>query len=309
MRPLPAPFLVLLCLSPALAQSAPSRIPARVAEEAEILEQHAAKLLSQETLVQRSVMPPSRFRPRLGSPLEQATGPRLRVREVVSEFGFGALRSSEPRDLIEFRQVLSVDDRPLQTPDSALRALSQGIQSGDQRVRKRMLEEFARNGLVDVATDYALILLIFTSRGQSQIVAAPSGEGYIGADAALSLSWKQKSTEGGVLEFHGPQSMRRALQGTLWVRASDGLPLRVNAWMEYTDQAHHLVRDDATVDYILSEHGFLTPASVLHRHLVNGEVVTENLYRYQPFKLFSADSSVKFGDLPDTAQPPPAVKK
>jgi hypothetical protein len=297
--------ILILTSSPALlAQTPPSRIPPRVAEEADVLEQNAARILTRESLEQRSILPPSRFRPRTGSRTEQATGRRLRVRDVVSEFSFGALRSSQSHDLIEFRQVLSVDGQPLQTADNALRALSQGIQRGDDRTRKRMLEEFARNGLVDIATDYALILLAFTSRSQKQMEFSPLGHGYVGADAALALTWKQKSTQGGVLEFHGLESVHRALQGTLWVRASDGLPLRVNAWIEYTDRAGHLIRDEATVDYIMSEHGFLTPASVIHHHVVNGAVMTENLYRYEPFKLFSSSSTIKFGD-PD----PGPIKK
>ena len=300
-----AASILILGFSPALlAQTAPARIPPRVAEEAEVLEQNAARILTRESLEQRSILPPSRFRPRSGSRAEQATGRRLRVRDVVSEFSFGALRSTRSHDLFEFRQVLSVDGQPLQTADDALRALSQGIQQGDDRARKRMLEEFARNSLVDIATDYALILLAFTSRGQKQMEFTPLGPRYVGTDAAMALAWKQKSTQGGVLEFHGQESVHRALQGTLWVRASDGLPLRVNAWMEYTDRASHLIRDEATVDYIMSEHGFLTPASVIHHHVVNGAVMTENLYRYEPFKLFSSSSTITFGD-PD----PAAIKK
>ena len=292
--------LILASSTALLPQTSPARIPPRVAEEAEVLEQNAARILTQESLEQRSVMPPTRFRPRIGSATERATGPRFRVRDVVSEFSFGALRSSQSHDLIEFRQVLSVDGRPLQTADNALRALSQGIKQGDDRTRKRVLEEFARNGLVDIATDYALILLAFTARGQRQMEFSPTAQGYIGTNAAIALTWKQESTQGGVLEFHGQESVHRALQGTLWVRASDGLPLRVSAWMEYTDRASHLIRDEATVDYIMSEHGFLTPASVIHHHVVNGAIMTENLYRYQPFKLFSSSSTITFGD-PDPA--------
>jgi hypothetical protein len=296
-----AAAIVILILSPAfLAQTSPSQIPPRVAQEAEVLEQNAARILTQESLEQRSILPPSRFRPRAGSRIDQATGPRLRVRDVVSEFSFGALRSSRSHDLIEFRQVLSVDGQPQQSADSALRALSQVIRQGDDRARKRMLEEFARNGLVDIATDYALILLAFTSRGQKQMEFSPSGRGFVGADAAIAFAWKQKSAQDGVLEFHGQESMHRALQGTLWVRASDGLPLRINAWTEHTDQTSHLIRDEATVDYVMSGHGFLTPASVIHHHVVNGAVMTENLYRYQPFKLFSTSSTITFGD-PDPA--------
>ena len=46
------------------------------------------------------------------------------------------------------------------------------------------------------------------------------------------------------------------------------------------------------MDYIASAHGFLTPASVVHRHIVDGQVITENLYRYEPFKMFSADTEI-----------------
>jgi hypothetical protein len=303
-----AAFLIVFACLPALTQQEAASVPLRVAEEAEVLQQNAPKILTQETLEQRSLMPPPRFRPRSGSPVERATGPRFRVREVLSEFSFGALRDSASHDLVEFRQVVAVDDRPLQTADSARHALSQEVQAGDDRQRKRMLEEFARNGLVDIATDYALILLAFTARGQQQIEFASAGRAFVGTDLALTFAWKQKSVEGGVLEFHGPQAARRALQGTLWVRADDGLPLRVNAWMEYIDQANHRIRDDATVEYIMSQHGFLTPASVVHRHLVNGAIVTENLYRYEPFKLFSASSAIKFGEVPD-ATPPEPIRK
>ena len=278
-----------------LAQTGHPQIPPRVAEEAEVLAQNATRILTRETLQQRSLLPPTRFVPRAGSAAERATGPRFRIREVVSEFSFGPLRSSQSHNLIEFRQVLSVDGQPVQSTDKALRALSQGIQQGDDRTRKRMLEQFARNGLVDIATDYSLILLAFTSGSQKQMEISASGHCNIGADPAISFSWMQESPQGGLTEFHGQESVHRALAGTLWLRASDGLPLRVHAWMEYTDEASHLIRDEATVDYVMSEHGFLTPASVIHHHVVNGATVTENLYLYDPFKFFSTSSTITFG--------------
>ena len=287
-------LLILSFFTPLLAQSSHSLIPLRVAEEAELLGHSATRIVSEETLEQRSLMPPSRFHPRSGSDAERATGPRFRIREVVSEFSFGALHTSSP-DLIEFRQVLSIDGAPQQSADSAVRSLTESIQRGDDRTRKRMLEQFARTGLVDFATDYALILLAFTARGQRQMEFTPGDPCYVGTDPAISFTWKQKSPEGGVTEFHGGQSLHRALQGKIWLKAPDGLPLRISAWTEYTDQSGHLIRDDATIDYILSEHGFLTPASVIHHHVVNGAIVTENLYRYQPFKLFATDSTITFG--------------
>jgi hypothetical protein len=296
-----------LLVAPAFPQAPLSKILARVSEEAEVLQQNAPRILTQETLEQRAVMPPSRFRPRDETAAASADS-RLRVREIVSEYSFGALSETPAHNLLEFRQVISVDGRTVQTQESARRALSAAIQSADDRARKRMLEEFAKNGLVDIATDYGLILLMFSSRSINNLKIAPLGTAWVGTEEALTLSWQQTSSSGGALEFHGRESVRRALQGTLWVRASDGLPLRVNALLEYTDPTRHLIRDDATVEYVLSMHGFLTPASVVHRHLVDGRMMTENLYRYDPFKLFTASSGIKFTDIPPTAPPAPIKK-
>jgi hypothetical protein len=294
-----------LVISPAFAQPPLSKILARVSEEAEVLQQNAPRILTQETLQQRALMPPSRFRPRNESEAAGADS-RLRVREIVSEYSFGALSGAAAHNLLEFRQVISVDGRAVQTLESARRALLAAIQSADDRARKRMLEDFAKNGLVDIATDYGLILLMFGSRSINNIKITPLGTAWVGTEEAMALSWQQTSSSGGALEFHGRESVRRALRGTLWVRASDGLPLRVNAWMEYTDPAKHVIRDDASVEYILSAHGFLAPASVVHRHLVDGRLMTENLYRYEPFKLFAASSDIKFTD---PATPPAPIKK
>jgi hypothetical protein len=215
-----------------------------------------------------------------------------------------------------------VDGRKVQSAERARHALSLGITSPDDRVRKRMLEDFAAHGLVDVATDYGIILLAFSKRGLENMKVEFAGEEQVGADAAWVLNWRQTSPDGGMLEFLGNQSSRLALQGRLLVRKSDGLPLRVQSWSEHPQdattillqtwsghpQASVRVRDEATVDYIQSAHGFLTPASVVHRHMVEGQVITENLYRYEPFKMFSADAEIKFTEL-ETPPPPPAPAK
>ena len=301
----PAALLSMLLASQAPAP--PPTIPeilSRVAEEAEVLEQNVPKALTEETLEQRTLIPPPRFLPRVGKAATVTPKPRLAVREIVSEYSVGTLKESDSPDLVEFRQVVSVDGRRIQSAEHARHALSLGIQSPDDRVRKRMLEDFAKHGLVDVATDYGLILLAFTKRGLENMQVKPAGEAHVGAEDALVLSWRQTSTTGGELEFFGNQSMRRPLQGMLYVRKSDGLPLRVQAWAEHPD-AKRTIRDEAAVDYALSTHGFLMPASVVHRHLVDGQLKTENLYRYEPFKLFSADAEIKFTEVPDTPPPPP----
>jgi hypothetical protein len=311
----------------ALAQIPPApNLPdlvSRLSEEAEVLQQNAPKALTQEVLEQRALMPSTRFHPRIGKNATAQPQPlRLVVRQIVSEYSVGILKDSSARNLTELRQVISVDGRKVQTPERARHALSLGITSPDDRVRKRMLEDFARHGLVDVATDYGIILLAFNKRGLANMTVAFAGEEQVGADSAWVLNWRQTSPDGGMLEFLGNQAARLALQGRVLVRKSDGLPLRIQLWSDHSQdatspfpkkgsrlpQSSPKVRDEATVDYIQSSHGFLTPASVVHRHIVDGQVITENLYRYEPFKLFSADAEIKFTEL-DSTSPPPPVKQ
>src|ERR1035437_5210960 len=280
----------------------------RVAEEAETLQENAPKSLTLEVLEQRALMPATRFRPRIGKKATAvAPSPRLVVRQIVSEYSVGTLKESAVQNLTELRQVISVDGRKVQSAECARHTLSLGINSPDDRIRKRMLEDFAGHGLVDIATDYGIILLAFSKRGLENMKVVLAGEEHVGADAVWVLEWQQTSPDAGMLEFLGNQASRVALQGRLLVRQSDGLPLRIQSWSEHS-QANHQIRDEATVDYIQSAHGFLVPASVIHRHMVDGQVITENLYRYEPFKMFSADAEIKFTEL-DTPSPPPAPAK
>lgn len=236
-----------------------------------------------------------------GAPTPDAQSSELRLtRTVVSEYAVAPLKDSEARELVEFRQVISVDGRTVQSEDNARHALTLGTRSAGESARKRMLEDFARHGLVDVATDYALILMAFTTVGQQSLRILPSGSERVGADDAALYQWTQSAPEGGELSFHGNQSSRLPLAGKLWVRKSDGLPLRIFVWAARTD-AKHSVRDEATIDYVMSAHGFVTPVSVLHRHMVDGQFKTENLYHYEPFKLFAADVNVKY---PKSVAPP-----
>jgi len=292
------------CAAPFAQMTVPQAL-SRVSEEAALFQENLPKSLTQETLSQKAWMPPSRFRSSVAPTVVTPPKPRLVSHEVVSEYSVGPLKNSDSHNLFEFRQVISVDGKAVRSTESARRELTIGIRSQDDAVRKRMLQDYAKYGLVDVATDYGLILLAFTKRGLEGLEIKPAGQSQIGADQVLLFAWKQSGSDAGELEFRGRQATRQALQGKLWVRASDGLPMRVDAWAEY-EQSKHRIRDEATVDYAVSTHGYLTPASVLHRHIVDQQLMTENLYHYASFKLFGADSEIKFTEDPD---PPAVVKK
>jgi hypothetical protein len=291
----------------AQAQVTSSQALARTSEEAAVFQENLPKTIAQETLTQKAVLPPSRlvtFGPR-----GNVAPPKTRIvsHEVVSEYSVGRLKNSDSQNLFEFRQVVSVDGEPVRSVEFARRELTLGVRSQDDSVRKRMLQDYAKFGLVDVATDYGLILLAFTKRGLETMQVKPAGQSRIGADPALILQWRQVTSDAGELEFRGRQAVRQPLAGTLWVRATDGLPLRIQAWAEY-EQSKRSIRDEATVEYAMSQHGFLTPASVVHRHIVDGQMITENLYHYDAFRLFSSDSELKFTEVPDLP-PPSALKK
>ncbi len=155
-------------------------------------------------------------------------------------------------------------------------------------MRRQILAEFTRLGLVDVATDYGLVLLAFTSRGLPLLEIKPAGEAFVGTEEAVKLDWAQRT--GGALEFRGRKVARRPLAGSIWIRKSDGMPLRIFAWFEH-EEPKHTLRDEASVDYVVSAMGFPVPATVVHRHYVDGQGLTENLYTYEPFRLFTTDTN------------------
>ena len=296
-------FLALIgAAASAMAQPASlAPVLTRAAEEAAAFEQGIVKTLAEETLEQSAVMGPPRFQPRVGQQAVQAPKPRTRKRVIVSEYSVGTLKKSKSKDLVEFRQVISVDGVAVQTQASARHALSTNVLSENDRARKRMLEDYASYGLVDIATDYGLILLAFSRQGMANMQFTEEPETKIGGVAARSIAWKQTSAAAGELEFHGRQAARLPLSGRLLARRSDLLPLRVEVWAEDT-VGKQKIRDEAAVDYTQSEHGFLTPAAVVHRHLVDGNVTVENRYTYKTFRLFQAKAEIEY-------ETGPAVKK
>src|SRR5258707_3912995 len=132
-------MLLLVALFVAAQDSAPLALPdllSRVAEEAEILQQNAPKAVPTETLQQRTLLPPSRFRPRIGKAALEPAKPRQQVREIVSEYSVGILKESASRNLCEFRQGISIAGRKVQSADGARHALSRGLKSADDSARK-----------------------------------------------------------------------------------------------------------------------------------------------------------------------------
>jgi hypothetical protein len=270
----------------------------RLSEEAEAFRQVAPQTVSQETLRQRAMITRRRFRPKAGSAALEPRDFHYASREIVSEYGFSWFKES-PDSLHEFRQVVSVDSKPVRPAEAARRTLTLGIRSPDDRVKKRMLEDFARHGLVDAATDFGQLVLLFTRRNLAGYeFRLREGQSLFGADRAMVIEYRQVGGPGALTVFEQRQALRVQIEGEIWVRASDRLPLRIT--MQAVRSRDDTVRrDEATVEYAMSQHGALLPASVTHRTWDADVLVTENEFRYAPFRRFAASADIKFTEVPD----------
>ena len=286
------------------AAPAPSvdQLLARVTEEAEMLRQNARFALTEERLEQRVLRPNTRFHPRVGQAASQPEPMTLQTREIVSEYSIGTLGKGDSELLMEFRQVVSVDGKAVQSTAKARHALSLGLRSKEDAARKRMLEDFEKHGLVGAVTDFGTLLLQFTKRQIRELKITPAGKTLLGADPAVIFNYEQ-ITGAGMLDFHNRKVVRYPLKGTLIVRASDGLPLRITVGIRRMEDGHEYI-DEAVVDYVMTAHGFVGPASVVHRRMGDRQLMAENRFTYGPFHRFGADAEIKFTEVPE---PPPAA--
>jgi hypothetical protein len=291
-------ILALAAVATLPAQTLPlADILSRVSEEAEVFRRVAPQTLSEETLEQRSLKPPPRFRPRVIDNAAARPQPEYQTRQIVSEYSYAALKES-PAALLEFRQVISVDGRRVSTPEEARHALSLGLKSDDDRARKRMLEDFRKFGLINAAMDFGQILLLFTRRQLHNYDFRIEGGDRLGADEAIVLTYDQRQGSERMLVFQGKKTIRAKLGGKLWVRKSDGLPLRISLRSEWRE-GRLTRRHDAVVEYAPSPFGIVLPASVKHTEFLDKQLVTEDVFRYAPFKKFGADAEIKFDASPE----------
>ena len=217
----------------------------RVAEEAEILQQNAPKSLTQETLEQRALMPATRFRPRIGEGRHHRCRPPAwwSARSSPST-ALAPSRTSAVPNLTELRQVISVDGRKVQSrrtrPPRPLprhhfprrpgpQAHARGLRQTRTRGYRHRLRHLPPRFQQTRPGEHELRL----RRRRSRSAPTPPG----------CSTGEQTSPDGGMLEFLGNQASRRALQGRLLVRKSDGLPLRI----QVVDQAASILNRSSAI--------------------------------------------------------------
>jgi hypothetical protein len=296
-------FALLAAALPVLAiqlEPVPPLALQKLQEEADRFAEGALRVVGTEVLEQRAIVAPPRFRLRVGAAAATPSKGRWQTKQLVSEYGYSTLKPGGP--LHEFRQVVSVDGKPVARAEEARVALVKGISSDDDRYKQRMLRDFERYGLVGGATDFGQLILLFASSRRERYDLRFTGTGRVGPDRAVVLSFRQKDGEESLTIFEGRSAHRQRLNGSIWLRADDYLPLKIQVISERTNK-DRIIRDVGTVEYFKpSRQEFLLPASVLHQQFVNGEMTAENRFRYTGFRRFSTDSEIRFDTDSDSPQ-------
>jgi hypothetical protein len=291
--------LVLLALVAAQADA----ILDRVSEEAEAFLNLAPKIIGRETLRQRARQQPRRFRLRIGKSALEPPAVRYQEREIVSEYGFGTFQEA-PEALHEFRTVISVDGRNVTGHTQARETLTLGITSDDDRLKRKLLRQFEKHGLLAAAVDFGQLIVLFSRRQRAWYDFQVAGNQGIGAQQALVLAYRQLDGPGGFTIFEGNRSYQARLEGELWVRETDFLPLRILISGTVTDGKHQITHR-GTVDYFRSAYGVLLPASVRYQKLIDDNLMVESISSYTEFRMFAAEAEIRF----ETAEPPAPAKK
>jgi len=275
--------LMLLCFALVLrADDSTQKLVKRLGDEAAAFQKIAPQLVGRETLHQRALAAP-RFKVRVGDAAKQAQAADWKEHEIVSEYAFALLG----QQIHELRQVTSVDGKRVAGETQAQNALAKLITGNDDQRKRRALEQLEKYGLRGGATDFGQILLLFSRGNIERYEITAAGPRLMGTVATQVFRYQQLDGPQALTIFRAAATQRLSVQGEIWVREADGLPVRIT--MTATDSSGDKdkpLREEATVDYAMSAFGTLLPVETTHRELRAGEEVAENKFSYRDFHRF-----------------------
>jgi hypothetical protein len=275
--------LMLLCFALVMrADDSTQKLVKRLGDEAAAFQKVAPQLVGRETLHQRALAAP-RFKVRVGDAAKQAQAGDWKEHEIVSEYAFALLG----QQIHELRQVTSVDGKRVAGETQAQDALAKLITGNDDQRKRRALEQLEKYGLRGGATDFGQILLLFSRANIERYEITAAGPRLMGTVATQVFRYQQLDGPQALTIFRAAATQQLSVQGEIWVREADGLPVRIT--MTATDSSGDKdkpLREEATVDYAMSAFGTLLPVETTHRELRRGEEVAENKFSYRDFHRF-----------------------
>jgi hypothetical protein len=212
--------------------------------------------------------------------LEIKLPPEFRSHKVVSSYGLAEM--GEGHVLHEIRTIVTMDGEALRTAGEARHALTIGLKSADDRVKRKLLEDLEQDQLEGAITDFGQLILLFSARYQTDYDFTAAAGRHLGAEPVVVLGYRQISGEHGLTFFKERTADRQSATGQIWLREKDLLPVRITINTEETMSKKFTIRTEATVDYIPSQVG-LVPGSVIHKQFLNADLMVENDLHYADF--------------------------
>jgi hypothetical protein len=222
---------------------------------------------------------------RIGRKATEPVKPEFKDREIVSYYALSAFRAS-PEALHEFRQVVSVDRKPIMVETKALQNFQAILKSKDDRARTELQEDFEQANLAVAATDFGQLILLFTKANLGKYSFERDTPAFIGADRALVIKFRQSTGREGLRIDEPGKQVKQPLSGQLWVRETDYQPLRITLTTARQIDSEE-IRDEARVDYAPTAAGVVLPASVIYRRYVDNEMKVENVSQYSDWQPMS----------------------
>jgi hypothetical protein len=280
---------------------------ARLSEEADAFRRLAPLVLGTETLVQKALKRPKRFRLRVGAAAQGPPTPEFQERDLVSEYAFAEF-AGEAQTVHELRKVVSVDGRAVSDSAQAQETLARVLTLKDDARERALLKEFEKYGLLGAVTDFGPLILLFTPRDILRYEFSGPATAQLAGTPVLIYKYTQIDGPEQLTVFDtdaNGQARRMRAAGEVWVRASDYLPVRITLSVSRGDGATAL-HEDASVDYQQSPFGALLPAAIHHSEHEAGKLVSENTFTYGPFHKFGASLDIHFDSGDSGPAPAPA---
>ncbi len=192
--------------------------------------------------------------------------------------------------------MVAVDGRKVEDTKKAQDALAKVITASDDARKKEMLKQFEKYGLSGAVTDFGQVILLFVRRGIERYEFTERGTKLVGDTPVRTLAYKQLDGPEALtlIEANKKDQLERlSIEGEIWVRADNYVPVRITMAASRGD-GPAAIREEAAVDYAMSQYGAVLPVSTTHRELHGGKVTVENHFSYTEFRKFGASSDVKF---------------
>jgi len=297
-------LIVLFAAAVLHADERTQKLAARLSEEANAFRLVAPQVLGEETLHQRALRPPPRFRPRIGDAAKEPPKPNWQQRDIVSEYSFASF-SGEDGTLHELRQVTSIDGKKVQDTKKAQEALAKAVTASNDERKKQLLKDFEKHGLFGAVTDFGQLILLFSTREISSYEFSFLRTERRGAANMLVFSYKQidgPETLTLVEARKGDALRHLRAEGEVWVWESSYQPVKITISASQGEGADS-VREQAVVEYSMSDYGAVLPVSTEHHESRGGKAQAENMFSYSSFKKFGASSDIKFEAEPEPSVP------